>query len=80
MTFVQGFLWGSGLSLGLCVGLVAWSFLADRLSERTGRWDSQLKLQRESLDALRERNELTIETSQRLGRIADNLERLTPRS
>ncbi len=28
-TFVEALLWGTGLSLGICVGLVAWIFLRE---------------------------------------------------
>jgi hypothetical protein len=78
MAFVNAFLWGTGLSLGICVGLVAWMFLRTAFGKVLGiteQWSSSLQLQRESLEALKLRNILTTETNEFVERIALMLER-----
>jgi hypothetical protein len=78
MAFVNAFLWGTGLSLGLCVGLVAWLFLrtvSEKILGIADHWSSSLQLQRESLAALTERNLLADETNGYVERIALMFER-----
>ena len=73
MAFLESFLWGTGLSLGICVGLVAWAFLRTgvyKLLGVTASLESNLQFNRESLAALQERNRLTCDTNDLLGRIA----------
>lgn len=69
MQFVSGFLWGSGLSLGICVGLVAWVFLRTMANKICGIADDWYRLQqynKASLAALVARNELTKVTNEHL--------------
>lgn len=83
MEFVTGFLWGAGLSLGLCVGLVAWVFLRTavyRLLGITGESEKHWEWNRTSVQLLHERNKLTHETNalledtvRELGNIAEAL-------
>lgn len=78
MAFIDAFLWGTGLSLGMCVGLVAWMFLRTASSKVLGiteQWTTSLQLQRESLEALKLRNILTTETNELAERITLMLER-----
>ena len=78
MAFIDAFLWGTGLSLGICVGLVAWMFLrtaSEKILGIADHWSSSMQLQRDSLALLRERNELTVETNEALEQIAGWLER-----
>ena len=76
-TFVESFLWGTGLSLGLCVGLVAWAFLRHGVHKVLGiddQWETQREYNRESLDCLKERNRLTVVTNEIIERIACEFE------
>lgn len=78
MAFIDAFLWGTGLSLGICVGLVAWMCLRTAVSRVLGiteQWVTSVDLQRQSLAALVERNLLTTETNEFAKRIALMLER-----
>ena len=78
MTFVESFLWGSGFSLGTCVGLVAWVFLrtwVNRICGVAEQWDTQVTFNEKSLNALEERNGLTVETNELLARLATRFER-----
>jgi len=72
-TFSSGLLWGSGLSLGICVGLVAWIFLreaANWLLGITAKLDRHLDSTLRSMALLAERNEMTRETNEQATRIA----------
>ena len=78
MIFLTAFLWGTGLSLGLCVGLVAWVFLKAAAYKILGidvQWEMMRAYERECLGALQSRNDLTESTNVRLERIADAIER-----
>ncbi len=74
MIFLDGFLWGAGISLGFCVGLVAWLFLKTATYWVLGVTE-ELKEDREfsavTVRALLERNRLTKDTIDRLERIAN---------
>ncbi len=74
MTFITAFLWGTGLSLGMCVGLVVWAWLrpivlGDRKDRITLREFNQ-----KTLEALEARNDLTTSTNTTLGWIARAIE------
>ena len=69
MVFVTAFLWGTGISLGMCVGLVAWAILRPM----TPGYGVVREVDRISLEALNERNRLTEETNKSIKRIADGL-------
>ena len=62
MEFLRGFLWGTGVSLGLCVGLVVWIFLRTWAHWIVGISD-ELRFRKEHdrkcLAALEERNQLS---------------------
>lgn len=76
MTFLEAFLWGSGLSLGLCVGLVAWLFLKAavyKLLGVDGHWEAMRNCERAGLAALLSRNELTVDANGFLERIAQGV-------
>ncbi|HUT87894.1 MAG TPA: hypothetical protein VMY37_00215 [Thermoguttaceae bacterium] len=73
MAFLEALLWGAGFSLGLCVGLVAWVFLrmgTYKLLGLASDRDTTEYFNRESLNALRTRNALTLTTNAQLRRIA----------
>jgi len=77
MQFLSGFMWGSGLSLGICVGLVAWVFLrtlTQKVLGITEEWDSIRDHNRKSIAALEARNELTEETNIAIQKIASYLD------
>jgi len=77
MEFISGLLWGTGLSLGICVGLVTWVFLrtaVNWLLGITSKRDAAERLDENYLAALQYRNVLTIETNELLERIAVHLE------
>ena len=57
MTFVTAFLWGTGISLGFCVGLVAWSLLRPLVIGK--EFDTMKALHIESNELLKRRNALT---------------------
>ena len=77
MEFFSGLLWGTGISLGLCVGLVAWALLRTGL-EVIGYIprdnETSLSIHRKSLQCLQERNRLTILQIAALERIGKELE------
>lgn len=78
MTFLTAFLWGTGLSLGLCVGLVAWVFLRTatyKLLGITEDLQKHVEISVKSLAALYERNDLTVKTNEALELIAERLQR-----
>lgn len=64
MVFITAFLWGVGISLGMCVGLVTWWLLRPLVNKDDAY-----------LAALQERNKLTVNTNEYLDRIADALEK-----
>ncbi len=68
MPVLTAFLWGTGLSLGMCVGLVAWSIY--RQPERF----ASRQYERLCLRALQERNRLNGELIEQVERIADAAE------
>ena len=77
MTFIESFLWGSGFSLGFCVGLVAWVFLrtwANRVCGVADEHGTILECHRKSVEALEERNLMTVETNELIERIADGID------
>lgn len=79
MAFIDAFLWGTGFSLGICVGLLTWLFLrtvSEKILGIADHWSSSVQLQRDSLALLRERNSLTVETNEFAERIALMLERV----
>jgi hypothetical protein len=57
MVFVTALLWGTGISLGLCVGMVTWAVLCPLVVKHKELFDA-------SLDALQERNRLTVEANE----------------
>lgn len=79
MEFISGIMWGAGVSLGLCVGLVTWVFLRQAtywLLGITIDSSEHRRFNRETLEALLERNALTQETNSRLGHIGVTIEEL----
>ena len=77
MIFLEAFLWGTGLSLGMCVGLVAWIFLkaaAYKILGIAADLERHLQLGVASLAALESRNELTVETNEWMESIAHAME------
>ena len=73
MEFISALQWGTGLSLGFCVGLVTWAIVRTKFF--ASRDDTYLDVHRDSVDLLRERNRLTAEeTNVFLERIAHALE------
>jgi hypothetical protein len=77
MIFLEAFLWGTGLSLGMCVGLVAWVFLRTAVNKLLGiteQLNKHVEIGVNSLLALQERNDLTISSNARLERIANAVE------
>lgn len=76
--FIQASSWGTGLSLGFCVGLVTWMFLKEAVNRLMGvsaTRDDSRRFNLLTLDALQERNRLTREeTNTYLERIALALE------
>jgi hypothetical protein len=73
MDVTAGFEYGTGLSLGFCVGLVTWIFLRTAVNWLLGiTWkpDRHLRIAVESLDVLYERNALTKDTISALNYIA----------
>jgi len=83
MAFVNALLWGTGLSLGICVGLLTWLFLrtaSEKILGIADHWSSSMQLQRDSVSLLRERNSLTVETNEFAERIALMLERVVEKS
>ena len=71
--FIQASSWGTGLSLGFCVGLVAWMFLKEAVHWLMGvpaKLDDSRRINLLMLDSLQERNRLTEETNELLERIA----------
>lgn len=76
MQFVDGFLWGSGLSLGIAVGLFVWIFLrtfANKICGIANDWERLQKYNSKSLAALEERNRLTYMTNTWIEQIVTNL-------
>lgn len=75
MQFCDGFLWGSGLSLGICAGSVAWLFL------RAGsHWMLGIKNKEhdsKALAALTERNDIGYQQLDALVSIAESLKSRT---
>jgi len=72
MVFIEAFLWGAGISLGMCVGLVAWALLRRVVTKPTDdEWQTTNRLQ---LHSLQRRNSLTSDTNEYLKRIATALE------
>lgn len=74
MTFLEAFLWGSGLSIGGCVGLVAWLFLKNAAYIYLGvdsQWETMRLHETECLAALLSRNDLTTKTNAILQHISD---------
>ncbi len=78
MEFILGLQWGTGLSLGFCVGLVVWMFLkvgVERLLGIPSLLDESRQFSLGTLRALLHRNRLTAETNEIGERIAAVLER-----
>ncbi len=71
MTFITAFLWGTGLSLGMCVGLVVWSWLRPLFTKRLD--DAAFKYNAEVLKLLQDRNRMTVAQVAALERIADDI-------
>ena len=66
MIFLEAFLWGTGISLGMCVGLMTWGLIRPMTpGSRVAR-----SIDRKSIEALQERNILTIKTNVFLERTA----------
>ncbi len=74
MVFVTAFLWGTALSLGLCVGLAAWAFIRPRITGENNGLMTVHEVNRLSVEALHERNQLTVSLVEQVERIADGLE------
>ena len=77
MEFISGLQWGTGLSLGFCVGLVAWVLLREGLNRLLGitcLLDEHREFNRATLEALLSRNRLAVEGSVFLERIAVAIE------
>lgn len=71
MAFITALLWGTGLSLGMCVGLVAWAWLRPWITGEKQRDDAAFTYNVAVLEALQERNRLTVELINEVERIAD---------
>lgn len=71
MTFITAFLWGTGLSLGMCVGLVVWSYLRPWIAGEKAREDAQFEYNVAVLEALQERTRRAGDTADSLNTIAD---------
>jgi len=77
MAFLSALAWGTGLSLGMCVGLVTWGLIrktfgkALDIVDTVSNLERNHELSRRSVEALIKRNELTEETNLELKRIAD---------
>ncbi len=56
--FITAFIWGTGISLGLCVGLAAWTWLRPLVGSKD-EWMTVKEYNRMSIEALEERNRLT---------------------
>ncbi len=69
MTFITAFLWGTGLSLGMCVGLIVWSRLRPWITDEPD-YASVRAFNKATLLALEERNRLTGSQVNALDRIA----------
>ncbi len=68
--------WGLGLGIGACASLLALIVLVSLLDKVTGKSKERqdaLALNRESLGALKQRNEMTEQTNCHLDRLADHL-------
>jgi hypothetical protein len=79
MEFLSGLLWGAGLSLGCCVGLVAWVFLRTLAGWLLGHTEECSKLYELNLDsvaALRERNRLGAEQIWALRNLVEEVRKL----
>ncbi len=74
MAFITAFLWGAGISLGLCVGLAAWLLIRPVVTRDKEDWSTIREYNRQSLVALYERNGMTSEMNEYLDRIANALE------
>ena len=75
--FIQASSWGTGLSLGVCVGLVTWMFLKEAVNRLMGvpaKLDDSRRINLLMLDSLQTRNRLTEETNELLERIAGAIE------
>ena len=68
--FLTAFIWGIGLSAGIIVGLIVWSFIKPVLPIDK-KW---LDVQERSLDALTERNDIGSRQLTELTRIANSIE------
>lgn len=67
-TFLTALLWGTGLSLGMCVGFITWAIFRRVILKAS--YDTHLAIQRESVELLQERNCLTVVTNKLVERIA----------
>lgn len=71
--------WGIGLGIGACVSLLALIVLVSFLDKLTGKQKERqdaFAFNRQSLDALCTRNELTVTTNKELATIANHLANL----
>lgn len=66
-TFLTAILWGTGLSIGPLASLIAWVMFRKIFFKE--RDDTYLAIHRKSLECLRERNLLTVETNMILERM-----------
>ena len=79
MEFISGLQWGTGLSLGICVGLVAWVLLREGLYRLLGianLLDENRQFNLDTLKALLDRNADPSEEEIRF-QLANNLCRCT---
>ena len=78
MEFISGLMWGTGLSLGICAGLVTWVFLREGVNRLLGvtsyERNTFRQFNKQSLEALSERNRLTCKTNALLERLAIRFE------
>ncbi len=79
MTFLESFLCGTGISLGICVGLVAWVCLREFLEKTLGREafrEEQKRYSEDTLAALQTRNDMTAATTAALSQSATAIEEM----
>jgi hypothetical protein len=78
MEFVSGLLWGSGISLGFCVGLVTWAIVKAGMDKVLGVSRTVRDINERSIAALERRNELTVETNNAIWAVVEAMVAASP--